>query len=126
IVTCSFTPGSCSLTAYKVTPQGFEWGRQIRDPGTAAGYSPAFSEKSHLLLSDKFLGFFMVPDDSVWNYNFMGVKHSAGMEYGLSLGIPKEFYHEIHRPNHFLTFASLEETAESAAAADADVDDFFN
>lgn len=126
IVTCSFTPGSCSLAAYKITPQGFEWGRQVRDPANATGYSPAFSEKTHLLLSDKFLGFFMVPDDSVWNYNFMGVKHSAGMEYGLSLGIPKEFYHEIHRPNHFMTFATLEESEAGAVAADADVDDFFN
>ncbi|KAL6140083.1 hypothetical protein ACLB2K_058384 [Fragaria x ananassa] len=26
IMTCSFTPGSCSLTAYKVTPSGYEWG----------------------------------------------------------------------------------------------------
>jgi len=124
IVTCSFTPGSCSLTAYKLTPQGFEWGRQNRDNANLQGYSPAFSERVQMLLSDKFLGFFMVPDDSVWNYNFMGVKHSAGMEYSLGLGIPKEFYHEIHRPNHFMTFTAMEET--EAAAADADVDDFFN
>merc|ERR1719263_2199995 len=27
IVTCAFTPGSCSLTAYKLTPQGYEWGK---------------------------------------------------------------------------------------------------
>lgn len=27
IVTCSFTPGSCSLTAYKLTPQGYQWGK---------------------------------------------------------------------------------------------------
>jgi len=124
VATCSFTPGSCSLTAYKLTPQGFEWGRQVRDPANSTGYSPSFSEKVQLLLSDKFLGFFMVPDDSVWNYNFMGVKHSAGMDYNLSLGIPKEFYHEIHRPNHFLTFTAMEEG--EAVAADADVDDVFN
>jgi pre-mRNA-processing factor 8 len=28
IITCSFTPGSVSLTAYKLTPGGYEWGRQ--------------------------------------------------------------------------------------------------
>ena len=28
IITCSFTPGSCSLMAYKLTPSGFEWGKQ--------------------------------------------------------------------------------------------------
>ena len=27
VITCSFTPGSCSLTAYKLTPGGYEWGR---------------------------------------------------------------------------------------------------
>ena len=27
VITCSFTPGSCSLTAYKLTPSGFEWGK---------------------------------------------------------------------------------------------------
>ena len=33
VVTCSFTPGSVSLTAYKLTPQGYEWGRQrTKDP----------------------------------------------------------------------------------------------
>ena len=32
-----------------------------------------------------------------WNYNFMGVKHSPTMKYGLHLANPKEFYHEIHR-----------------------------
>ncbi|KAJ1680004.1 Pre-mRNA-processing-splicing factor 8, partial [Spiromyces aspiralis] len=26
IITCAFTPGSCSMTAYKLTPTGYEWG----------------------------------------------------------------------------------------------------
>ena len=30
-ITCSFTPGSCSLTAYKLTAQGYEWGRHTKD-----------------------------------------------------------------------------------------------
>lgn len=30
-VTVSFTPGSCSLTAYKLTPGGYEWGRSNKD-----------------------------------------------------------------------------------------------
>ncbi len=30
-VTASFTPGSCSLTAYKLTPGGYEWGRHNKD-----------------------------------------------------------------------------------------------
>lgn len=31
------------------------------------------------------------------------------MKYDLQLSNPKEFYHEVHRPSHFLNFASLQE-----------------
>lgn len=123
VVTCSFTPGSCSLTAYKLTPQGYEWGRQNQDGGMgASGYAPTHYERVQMLLSDRFLGFFMIPDDEIWNYNFMGVKHSIGMDYGLRLGIPREFYHESHRPSHFLTFTNMDEAEHTT---EADVDDLF-
>lgn len=73
IITCSFTPGSCSLTAYKLTPSGYEWGRQNTDKGNnPKGYLPSHYEKVQMLLSDRFLGFFMVPSQGSWNYNFMG------------------------------------------------------
>ena len=69
----SFTPGSCSLTAYKLTPSGYEWGRNNRDTGNNPhGYLPSHYEKVQMLLSDRFLGFFMVPAQGPWNYNFMG------------------------------------------------------
>ena len=62
IITCSFTPGSCSLTAYKLTPSGFEWGKNNTDKGNnPKGYLPSHYEKVQMLLSDRFLGFFMVP-----------------------------------------------------------------
>ncbi len=224
LVTVSFTPGSCSLTAYKLTPGGYEWGRSNKDvsanpqvrarmrtawhpflppvlctnvpasrsaylaarahpfhcavrraPSATSiapshtcsrslelptpiwctvlesthlrlhrdlslavlctraacrlpfdflsrlalcvpvslpplqGYKPDFYEKVQLLLSDRFMGFYMVPDAGSWNYNFMGVKHSPAMKYGLRLSNPKEFYHEVHRPTHFLEFSTLED-----------------
>jgi len=110
IMTCSFTPGSCSLTAYKLSPGGFDWGRNNKDSSSnPQGYAPTHYEKVQMLLSDKFLGFFMTPAEGSWNYNFMGVKHSPGMNYGLVLANPKEFYHESHRPSHFMNFASMEE-----------------
>lgn len=31
------------------------------------------------------------------------------MHYELQLSNPKEFYHEVHRPAHFLNFSSIEE-----------------
>jgi pre-mRNA-processing factor 8 len=44
------------------------------------------------------------------------------MEYSLRLGVPRDFYSEIHRPSHFLTFTSMEETEN---AAETDIDDLF-
>eukprot|EP01047_Picozoa_sp_COSAG01_P030415 COSAG01_NODE_2121_length_8374_cov_76.917704_2_plen_101_part_00 len=64
IITCSFTPGSCSLTAYKLTPSGYEWGRNNKDPSNnPPGYLPTHYEKVQMLLSDRFYGFFMVPEE---------------------------------------------------------------
>ncbi|KFG63741.1 pre-mRNA processing splicing factor PRP8, partial [Toxoplasma gondii RUB] len=117
IITCSFTPGSCSLTAYKLTPQGYQWGKSNKDTGpNPQGYLPTHYEKVQMLLSDVFVGFFMVPEGGLWNYNFMGVKHSPSMRYNLVLGTPKEFYHEQHRPSHYLQFTQMETATETAGA----------
>ncbi|CAN6913284.1 unnamed protein product [Brassica oleracea] len=122
ILTCSFTPGSCSLTSYKLTQTGYEWGRLNKDTGgNPHGYLPTHYEKVQMLLSDRFLGFYMVPENGPWNYNFMGVKHTVGMKYSVKLGSPKEYYHEEHRPTHFLEFSNMEE----ADIAEGDREDTF-
>ncbi|KAI4355757.1 hypothetical protein L6164_004500 [Bauhinia variegata] len=124
ILTCSFTPGSCSLTAYKLTPSGYEWGRVNKDTGSNPhGYLPTHYEKVQMLLSDRFLGFYMVPDNGSWNYNFMGVRHASGMKYGVKLGTPREYYHEDHRPTHFLEFSNME---EGETIAEGDREDTFS
>ncbi|BBH00041.1 Pre-mRNA-processing-splicing factor [Prunus dulcis] len=110
----NFTPGSCSLTAYKLAPPGYKWGRQVNKQGsegdiTPQGYLPTHYEKVQMLLSDRFLGFFMIPDIGSWNYNFMGTKLTSGMKYDIKLGIRKEYYDQDHRPTHFLQFSNLEE-----------------
>ncbi|RZR85160.1 hypothetical protein BHM03_00012110 [Ensete ventricosum] len=108
ILTCSFTPGSCSLTAYKLTPSGYEWGRVNKDTGSNPhGYLPTHYEKVQMLLSDRFLGFYM---------------HTASMRYGVKLGTPRDYYHEDHRPTHFLEFSNLEE----GDVAEADREDTFS
>ncbi|XP_059458660.1 pre-mRNA-processing-splicing factor 8A [Corylus avellana] len=123
ILTCSFTPGSCSLTAYKLTPSGYEWGRVNKDTGSNPhGYLPTHYEKVQMLLSDRFFGFYMIPDNGPWNYNFMGVKHAPSMRYGVKLGTPREYYHEDHRPTHFLEFSNLE---EGETFAEGDREDTF-
>jgi pre-mRNA-processing factor 8 len=115
-ITCSFTPGSCSLTAFKLTSSGFDWGRQSKDGGqNPQGYSQGHYKKVQMLLTDRVRGFFMVPDAGSWNYNFMGMRHSVTMKYGLKLENPKDFYADVHRSGHFLKFASMEDHPEEGA-----------
>jgi len=126
-LTVAFTQGSCSLTAYRLTNSGVEWGQSVRNENgqvNPSGYLPTHFKKVQLLLSDRFHGFFMVPDTGVWNYNFMGVRHSVNMTYGLRVDIPNEFYHESHRPSHFLQFASMAAGAAkpTATTPSADID----
>lgn len=40
---------------------------------------------------------------------FIGVRHSPSMHYELMLANPKEFYHEMHRPAHFMNFSTIED-----------------
>lgn len=87
------------------------------------GYSASYSEKVQLLLSDRFLGFFMIPSDQIWNYNFMGVRHDQNMKYHLSLSNPPAFYDEKHRSTHFLQFASAEDKFSTNIGVPADYED---
>merc|ERR1712232_149053 len=115
IITTSFTQGSCSLTAYKVTSEGIEWGKKNRNVAggvaNTSGYTSNCYEKVQMLLSDRFQGFFMVPDGNGigWNFNFVGVKHNRNMDYALKLDTPDRFYAECHRPQHFLSFVQMED-----------------
>ena len=78
-----------------------------------------------MLLSDRFVGFFMVPAEGSWNYNFMGVRHSIGIKYGLKLANPLGFYDEKHRPAHFLNFATMESDDSKLGDANVDLDNAF-
>ena len=53
----------------------------------------------------------------------MGVRHDPNMRYELALSNPKEFYHEVHRPSHFMNFASIEEGGDTVGA---DREDMFS
>lgn len=106
ILACSLTPGSCSLTAYNLKP------------------TTGLCQNVKLLVSDRLLGFYMVPDNGPWNYNFKGVKHTVGnMVYGIKCGNPCEFYHEDHRPAHILNFGKLE---QDDVVAEEDLMDVFS
>lgn len=112
-VSVSFTPGSVSLSAWGLTPQGYKWGAENKDTQSdqPQGFTTTMGEKRKLLLSPRFRGFFLVPDDGKWNYSFMGSAF-AGMEkksVHVKLDTPLPFYSDHHRPVHFHSFAELED-----------------
>ncbi|KJZ70919.1 Pre-mRNA-processing-splicing factor 8 [Hirsutella minnesotensis 3608] len=112
-VSVSFTPGSVSLSAWGLTPQGYKWGAENKDTQSdqPQGFTTTMGEKRKLLLSPRFRGFFLVPDDNRWNYSFMGSAF-AGMEkkpVHVKLDTPLPFYSDQHRPVHFQSFAELED-----------------
>lgn len=106
----SFTPGSVSLAAYSVTEAGYQWGLNNKDliSSSPKGFSPDFSTKNQLLLSDRIMGTFLVPDDNIWNYSFIGPVWDPNGPFDLKIDLPLPFYHELHRPTHFSTFAEIE------------------
>jgi pre-mRNA-processing factor 8 len=112
-MTVSFTPGSVSLAAWALTPNGYKWGADNKDTmsDNPSGFSTSFGEKCQLLLSDKIRGYFLVPDNGVWNYSFMGSAFSAldKKPVHVKLDTPVRFYDSIHRPVHFHNFAELED-----------------
>ncbi len=112
-LTVSFTPGSVSVSAWALTPQGYKWGAENKDVGSdqPQGFSTTMGEKRQLLLSEKFKGFFLVPESGRWNYSFMGSAFN-GMEkkaVHVKLDTPMPFYSDQHRPIHFSSFNELED-----------------
>ncbi|KAK2062429.1 PROCN domain-containing protein [Colletotrichum caudatum] len=112
-VNVAFTPGSVSLSAWGLTPQGYKWGAENKDTQSdqPQGFTTVMGEKRKLLLSPRFRGFFLVPENSMWNYSFMGSAF-AGMEkksIHVKLDTPLPFYSDQHRPVHFHSFAELED-----------------
>lgn len=98
-LTASFTPGSISLSAWELTPAGFEWGRkQSGDLSNPVGFSPSMAGRVQLLLSDRILGSTLVPTGDVWNYSVgLGQLFTPQMSYSVTLGTPKPFWDECHR-----------------------------
>mmetsp|Transcript_37703 Transcript_37703/g.33724 ORF Transcript_37703/g.33724 Transcript_37703/m.33724 type:complete len:184 (+) Transcript_37703:4119-4670(+) len=119
VITTSFTPGSVSLSAYKINQQGYEWGKNNKDTSpNPPGYNDSLYEKVQLILVDSFMGFFMVPDNKMWNYTFTGLGLEPNLKYSLVLDNPKEFYADIHRTSHFIKFTNKEEASEEIDMAD--------
>ncbi len=112
-MTVSFTPGSVSLAAWALTPNGYKWGAENKDTMSdhPTGFSTAFGEKCQLLLSDKIRGYYLVPENGLWNYSFMGSSFGTVEKkpVHVRLDTPVRFYDSVHRPVHFGNFAELED-----------------
>ncbi|MCJ1280991.1 pre-mRNA-splicing factor 8 [Xylographa opegraphella] len=112
-MTVSFTPGSVSLAAWALTPQGYKWGADNKDLGSEQpqGFATSMGDKCQLLLSDKIRGYFLVPENSLWNYSFMGSSFGSVEKKPVFVKIdtPLPFYADQHRPLHFQNFAELED-----------------
>ena len=112
-MTVTFTPGSVSLAAWALTPTGYKWGAENKDLGSdmPQDFSTTMGEKCQLLLSDKFRGYFLVPENNLWNYSFMGSSFDSvkKKEVHCKVDVPMPFYADHHRPVHFQNFAELED-----------------
>lgn len=106
----ALTSGSVTLSAYTLDNEGYEWGANNKDmiSNAPAGFSPSFSQKKQLVMSDRIMGTFLVPDDGIWNYSFLGPVWDPNGLYDMKIDLPVPFYHESHRPLHFKTFAEIE------------------
>jgi hypothetical protein len=68
VITVSFTPGSCSLAAYKLTTQGYEWGKTNKDISPdPPGYNTSLYEKVYIIYKFRFKCYYLKDLwDSLW------------------------------------------------------------
>ncbi|PGH07368.1 pre-mRNA-processing-splicing factor 8 [Polytolypa hystricis UAMH7299] len=113
-MTVSFTPGSVSLSAWALTPQGYKWGAENKDTSSdqPQGFSTSMGDKCQLVLSDRILGYFLVPEDNIWNYVFMGAEFGSIEKRPVYVKVdtPLRYYDDEQRPIHFQQFSELEDT----------------
>ena len=90
-------------------------------------FSTAFYYSNSIWLSDVFKGFFIVPDDNVWNYNFIGMRFdSMTKKTSYMIGHPVEFYDDIHRIGHFINFERLKNLKQTYDAETEEDSEAYN
>jgi pre-mRNA-processing factor 8 len=109
VLAVNFTPGSCSVSAHRLTNSGLDWALDSSLTHSPAHLTSHYYDKVQVLLSDRFMGFFMAPDTGLWNYNFVGLSVLDSLKYALVPACPKDFYAAAHRPNHFLKFTAQDD-----------------
>jgi len=137
VITAAITPGSFSLTGYRLTKKGFDWGKEHRNEPidnikSLQIRTDGFFEKIEMWLAERYLGYFLLPKDGIWNYFLLNMNKYLSQDnrsYDLELGNPLEFYHQKHRPGHFLQWNKTENAGmksknavEEAHLVNTDVD----
>jgi len=125
VITVGFPAGVCSLSAFKLSKEGQDWGREnaAKDPldeSLTQTFSQKFYQRRQIWLSNNFNGFFLAPDNQTWNFNFMGVKLESlpAESLSFSVDLPKPYYHPVHRVSHFVNFCKLGRHSESTEDTD--------
>lgn len=124
----SFTPGSVSISGWKLLPEGYMWGATNKDliSEQPAGFqTEGFGEKCPLLLSDRIRGFFLTPSVAEWNNGFSGGSFQAEKSNVFATrSRPEQFYEKDTRYSHFLGFKNLQRNPENswADAGENDID----
>ncbi|PWN42662.1 putative PRP8-U5 snRNP protein, pre-mRNA splicing factor [Ceraceosorus guamensis] len=109
-ISCAFTPGSVSISAYSLSVAGFEWGRKLSAmdaSGNPQGFDRSFGERQQLLLSDRILGTTLMPagPNAPWNYGLsLSAQFAPSMKTTYELNTIPSFWDERHRPQNFLNF----------------------
>lgn len=97
------------------TPGGTAWGLQNYEGILKQG--PKEVPVTHCApcrssLSSKTFGFFLVPEERVWNYAFKGALWHESAQFDVAVDVPLPFFHALHRPDHFLNFVRFGEQQE--------------
>jgi pre-mRNA-processing factor 8 len=120
-VVVSYVPGACSIRNFELSPQGVEWGLQNKDTKDRnVGWDDEFGKDAPILISEVYQGFWMIPVGVEWNLNFRSLQVDELSSVDVELGVPRPFYDQRHRPNHFLHFVEALQNEEQGAVDSED------
>ncbi|ODV88975.1 hypothetical protein CANCADRAFT_65636 [Tortispora caseinolytica NRRL Y-17796] len=110
-ITASFVRGAVSLAAYGVSEEGIQWGLENKDTSSIEpeGYREEFAKREYMFLTDRFIGYFLVPETDTWNCLFTGANWDPSALYEMKVDVPLAFYDPQHRPLHFSSFSEMNE-----------------
>lgn len=110
VISISLAGGALTTVCFRPTTQGIDWGSRNKDLGSKEppGYSRDHADAGQLITTDSIKGFFYTPQDDLWNFVFLGTLWNPRAKSYMKVAFPLHFYHDLHRPVHFLSFNNIE------------------